>query len=436
MKFGGTSVGGASAIAQVVEIVRSQQARRPVVVVSAHAGVTDALLAAARTAAAGGEADSEVHAIATRHRTILAGLELPEDLLDPLLDDLRDLARGVRLVGAAGPKAVDALLSFGERLSARVVAAALRGRDVPAQAVDAFDAGLRTDSSFGRARPLPDDGRIARHLAAIDGVPVVTGFLGADADGNVTTLGRNGSDYSAALFGAAVAAEQIQVWKDVDGVHTADPRIVPEARPIRRMSFDDVADLASFGSKVLHPAAMVPAMQCGIPLQVRNTMSPDDVGTTIEATPPADRPTVRAIAHRDRVALVTVTSERLLPQHAFLARLFNGLHELECDVGPVAVGEAAVTVAVPFDVHTAVADRLAGLGHCTVAPECSVVGVLGDAETLEHGGIADVLSELGRAHVRLRCAGLGARGSTVAFAVESARMTDAVRLLHNRFFAS
>ncbi len=415
MKFGGTSVGGAAAIRQAVEVVRSQLDRNPVVVVSAHAGVTDALFAIARAATAG-SADTEM--IAVRHRHILAGLELDRHLLDPLLDELRDLARGVRLIGEATPKVIDAVVSYGERLSARVVAAALSAGGVAATAVDAFDAGMRTDSSFGRARPLPDDGRMLKHLQTVAGVPVLTGFLG-----------------SAALIGVAVHAEEIQIWKDVDGVHTADPRLVPDAQPIRRMSFADVADLASFGSKVLHPAAMVPAMQHGIPMRVRNTLSPDAEGTTIEATVPSDRPVIRAIAHRTDVALVTVRSHRLVSQHTFLAKVFARLDAIECDVGPVAVGEAAVTVAIDAAFTDRAVACLAADGEVHVAANRAVVGVIGDAEVLQNGGIAEVLAEVATLHTPVRCAGLGAVGSTVAFAIDAERLSETVQLLHRRFFA-
>src|SRR5687768_14931938 len=189
MKFGGTSVGDAGSIRQVVQIVRQQLPQRPLLVVSAHAGITDALLALARNAPTGVVDTAEV---AARHRTILRELDLPTETVDPLLHELEDLARGLRLVGAATAKATDAVASYGERCSARTVAAALRQAGVPATAVDAHLAGLRTDSTFGRARPLPDDGRLAASLARVDGVPVVTGFLGGDEHGNVTTLGRNG----------------------------------------------------------------------------------------------------------------------------------------------------------------------------------------------------------------------------------------------------
>jgi aspartate kinase len=433
MKFGGTSVGDAGSIHKVVDIVRRQRDQRPLVIVSAHAGVTDALLQLAERACRG-EADAS--AIANRHRTILRDLALPTDLLDALLQEVADLARGLRLVGSASPRALDLMASYGERCCARTVAAALRQQGIPATAVDAFTAGLRSDSAFGRARPLPDDGRIRRHLEAIDGVPVVTGFIAADAAGEITTLGRNGSDYSAALFGVAVGASEIQIWKDVDGVRTADPRLVPNALPIRSMSFAEACELASFGSKVLHPAAMVPAMQAGIPLRVRSTLEPDAPGTAIERDVDGPRPLVRAIAHRATAALVGVTSHRLLPPHAFLAKVFGELAELQCDVGPVAVAEAAVTFACEPGAVDGVLARLASLGDVVCDPAVAVVGVIGDPAALASGGAADVLATLAEARIGVRCAGQGALASTVAFVVAAADLARTVALLHRRFFAA
>ncbi len=431
MKFGGTSVGDARSIRQVVQIVREHGNRRPVVVVSAHAGVTDALLALAKTAESG---EVDVGPIADRHRGILRDLGLSTDLLDALLGELADLARGLRLVGAASAKAIDLMASFGERCSARTVAAAMRHEGMAATAVDAFTAGLRTDSMFGRARPLPDDGRIAAFLATVEGVPVVTGFLGADEQGNITTLGRNGSDFSAALIGVAVAAEEIQIWKDVDGVRTADPRLVPGALPIRSMSFAEACELASFGSKVLHPAAMVPAMQRGIALRVRSTLDPRAVGTTIEAAVPASRPPVRAIAHRAGMALVTVTSSRLVSQHSFLARVFGELAAAQCDVGPVAVAAAAVTFAIETTLLADVLARLATLGEVQIEREQAVVGVVGDPQALASRGAADVLATLAAAGICVRCAGQGALASTVSFVVSASDLAKTVGWLHARFF--
>jgi aspartate kinase len=432
MKFGGTSLGDARHIREVVEIVRRQLPARPVVVVSAHAGVTDALLEVAARAPLG---DATTEPIAARHRQILAGLGLPTDLLDPLLAELHDLARGLRLVGAASPKARDLLVSYGERCSARTVAAALGAGGIPATAVDAFAAGLRTDSAFGRARPLPDDGRIEPAIAAIPGVPVVTGFIAADEHGNVTTLGRNGSDYSAALFGAALRVAEIQIWKDVDGVRTADPRLVPEAQPIRRMGFTEVCELASFGSKVLHPAAMVPAMQAGIPMSVRHTEAPEAPGTRIEADVAVPHGAVRAIAHRAGMALVTVQSDRLVSQHAFLGRVFGELTTLHGELGPVAVSEAAVTIAVDRHAAGPAAARLGLLGEVVCEPDRAVVGVVADVAAIEHGAAAAVFDTLQKQSIPVRCAGQGARGGTLAVVVAETDLPRTVRALHQRFFA-
>jgi len=294
--------------------------------------------------------------------------------------------------------------------------------------------GLRTDSSFGRARPLPDDGRIARAVAALPGVPVITGFVAADERGNLTTLGRNGSDYSAALFAAALDAQQIQVWKDVDGVHTADPRLVDGARPIRRMSYGEACELASFGSKVLHPAAMIPAMQRGITIAVRNTGDPQAPGTSIEAEPGA-RPAVRAIAHRDAVSVVTITSQRLLPQHTFLARVFAALDDEGGDADFVAAAEGAVAVVLAKAPDAALQQRLAALGQVQVADGCAVVGVVGEAAALRSNGAATVLQTLAEADVEVRCAGLGALGGTFAVVVTRTELQRALAALHQRFFA-
>jgi aspartate kinase len=429
MKFGGTSLGDASAIRQVVQIVRQHVEQRPVVVVSAHAGVTDALLRIADAAPAGA---TDTGAIEERHRAILRELALPTDLLDPLLADLADVARGLRLVGASGLRERDLLASFGERCSVRTVAAALRQAGVAAPPVDAFAAGLRTDSSFGRAQADLDDGRLAEALAAVDGVPVFTGFLGVDKHGFVTTLGRNGSDYTAALVGYAVDAAEIQLWKDVDGVHTADPRLVPAATPIRAMSFDEACELTAFGSKIVHPAAMLPALKKRIPLRVRHTHAPRAPGTSIELG--CARAPVRAIAHRGGVALVTVQSSRWTDQHEFLARLFADLAALQCDTGPVAIAAGGATFPVDEPRLRELLPRLVRHGEVTEERGGALVALVGDPSMLGAHGIARATTALAEAGVALRCAGQGAHGRTFAFVVAAADLARTVALLHARFF--
>lgn len=431
MKFGGTSVGDGPAIRQVVQIVQRQLDRRPVVVVSAHAGVTDALLAIADGAPTGA---TDTTAIEERHRAILRELDLPWAVLDEQLRDLRDVARGVRLIGATGLRERDLLASFGERCSARTVAAALRQAGTPATAVDAFTAGLRTDSSFGRAQAELDDGRLAKALAAVDGVPVFTGFLGVDKHGHITTLGRNGSDYTAALVGYAVDAEEIQLWKDVDGVRTADPRLVPSARPIAAMHFDEACELTAFGSRIVHPAAMLPAMRKGIPLRVRNTLAPESSGTAIDLACP--RAPVRAIAHRDGIALVTVQSSRWIDQHELLVRIFADLAALQCDTGPVAIAAGGVTLAVEQRRLQELLPRLVRHGDVAEERDGAVVALVGEPGFLRDQGIARAVAALAGDSIPLRCAASGAGGSTFAFVVAAADCRRAVVRLHDLFFAA
>ncbi len=261
---------------------------------------------------------------------------------------------------------------------------------------------------------------------------MVTGFLGVDPHGFVTTLGRNGSDYTAALVGYAVDAEEIQLWKDVGGVCTADPRLVPAARPIAAMSFDEACELTAFGSRVVHPAAMLPALKKRIPLRVRSTLSPDAPGTTIEVSCP--RAPLRAIAHRTGVALVTVQSSRWLDQHELLARLFADLAALQCDTGPVAVAAGGVTFPVEQQRLRDVLPRVVRHGEVTEERDCALVAVVGEPAALAGPCIAAAASVLAAAGIALRCAAHGAGGSSFAFGVRTAELARTVALLHERLF--
>jgi aspartate kinase len=434
MKFGGTSVGSAAAIRQVLEIVRARREQRPIVVVSAHAGVTDALVDLAERAPKG-RADSR--AIEQRHREILAELGLPAELLDPLLKDLRDLVRGIRLVGEATPRSRDLLLSFGERCSARTVAAYFSTQGMPSRAFDAGEAGLRTDATFGRARPLPDDGTLRRTLTGRDEIPVVTGFIGADPAGNITTLGRNGSDFSAALIGHAVGAREIQIWKDVDAVMTADPRVVADARPIACMSFGEASELAYYGSKVLHPATIQPAMAGRIPVRVSNTARPDAPGTLILPTHEEPEVVVRAIVHKRGIQVVNVVSPRMLQQHGVLARVFAAAARHEIDVDLVATSEISITMTTDPGVALGpFAAELGEVGEVTVEAGLGLICVVGQGIARAIGVAAQVLTALAEAGIRVRAISQGAIKVNIALVVAGGDVDAAVRVLHARFFPS
>ena len=294
MKFGGTSVQDGPAMRRVIEIVEKEKERHPVVVVSAIAGATNSLLAMGQTALSGDTraAEEVLSQLVSRHRWILFDLGLSKsterevaDVVARYAEELGDFTRGVVLLRELTPRIQDAIVSYGERLSVHLLTAAAEARGLDAKLVDAREV-MRTDSRFGKARP--DAGTLALRcqdlIAPVLGagkIPIIEGFVGATDEGEPTTLGRGGSDYSAALLGAALGADEIQIWTDVDGMLTADHRLVPEGKKIRELSFAEAAELAYFGARVLHPATIEPAVSRNIPVRILNSRRPSASGTTI-----------------------------------------------------------------------------------------------------------------------------------------------------------
>lgn len=432
MKFGGTSLGTAKDIQRVTEIVRDKLDQRPVLVVSAHSGVTDALEALSRSAPNG---NVGCEPVLERHAALLSELGLEGGMLDPLHSEMQDLLRGMKLVGEASPRARDQLLSYGERCSARTLAAYLVQQGIEAMPVDAFDAGLRSDSNYGRARPLEDDGRIADFIAGLPAMPVITGFIAKDEKGNITTLGRNGSDFSAALFGKALAVDEIQIWTDVDGIMSADPSLVPNARRIDCMSFEEASELAYYGGRVLHPAALLPAMERSIPVRVLNTQRSDSPGTVILPEETEDQGAIRSVVYKEGIFLINLVSPRMLQQPGFLARAFTIAAEHEVDVDLVATSEVSITMSTDRSANLeAFAAHLSELGEVTVEGEMALLCVVGQGIARDRGAAAAVLTTLAEADLRVRVISQGAIKVNVAMVIAEVDLERAVRALHDRFF--
>lgn len=436
-KFGGTSVGTADAVRRVGAIVASARQRRPFVVVSAVGGITNRLLALGEAALDGGDIAAHVREIVEIHRRLLGELGLPIDTCDAWLDELDSLARGIALLGERSPRTTDRLASLGERMSARIVAAHLVSQGLDAYPIDAWDAGLETDARFGRARPLPSaDARIRTAAAAREGIPVATGFLGREPNGAITTLGRGGSDYSAAIFGAALGVDEIQIWTDVSGVLTADPRQVKSARPVPVLSFAEAAELAFFGAKVLHPATMAPAVRAGIPIRVLNTWKPDEPGTRVVATLGAHERGVKSIATKHRIAAVNVVASEMMFQYGFLERIANAFarHEVVVDVIATSEVSVALTVEAGADLGPVVAE-LGTFSEVSVVPDLALVSVVGEAlrDGLDcQARIFATLAELG---VRAEMASYGATRNNLSLVIPAERAAEVVEALHERLFA-
>ncbi len=446
MKFGGTSVADAARILGVAEIVRGHLGRRPVVVVSALAGVTDLLVRAVDAARRGNREAIEplLSDVERRHRWALGGtIEDPgrrHDLsleMDATFEELRQLLRSVRILGEGTPRSSDALLAFGELLSGKLVAAALEGRGLRARWVDPREL-MITNAEHGAAEPdleavAARSASTIAPLLANGEVPVTGGFVGATHDGRTTTLGRGGSDTSASVLGAAMGAEEIQIWTDVDGLMSADPKLVPAARTIARVTFAEAAELAYYGAKVLHPASIAPAVHRAIPVRVLNSLAPEGRGTLILAESDPAAPPIVSVASRGDVRLVRVLSRRMRLDPGFLPAVLAAFDREGLVPDLVVSSEVAVTVAVPAGPHLGgVREALAGIAEVEEAPGTALACVVGSGVGRTGGVRPALVAALGELDPGV--VALGGSGTSVTVVLDGSRLAEAVRTLHRRFF--
>ena len=446
LKFGGTSVANAEALGRVSGLVGSAQRRtRPVVVVSALAGVTNALFAAA-DAAANGDAVGmrpQLDALLARHAEIAGRLARPEGatgigtVLEYARGEIMNLLARVAGEPERRPALRDEIASYGERLSAALVTAVLLAADVPARYVDARHC-LITDEAYGRATPLlPDtEQRTRAELAPLLDrglVPVLGGYIAATLEGVTTTLGRGGSDYSAALVGAAVAAREIQIWTDVSGVLTADPRVVPGARTVPSLSYAEAAELAYFGAKVLHPKTIQPAMDREIPVRICNSHSPGDLGTLVTTQGEVRAGAVKAIAYKTGVTVLQISSTRMLGAYGFLRGLFEVFERHRTVVDVVTTSEVSVSLTVDdAESLPEIVAELRPLGTVSVESGRAIVCVVGEGLRTTPGIAARVFATVSDINVSL--ISQGASRVNLTFVVDEARVREAVLRLHEALF--
>ncbi len=445
MKFGGTSVQDAKAIDRVASIVGGRLPQRPVVVVSAMAKVTDQLLAMARVA---GEGDREnaiqlCRALQERHYDTAGELlgtgrfTTFHSTLAGEFEALDELLRGIVAVGELTPRTTDHVASYGEVLSSKLVAAAFSARGLDAELVDSREC-MVTDRTHLRAAPLFEETNVrlrekVKPLLDEGRVPVMGGFMGATRAGVTTTIGRGGSDFSAAIVGAGLDAERIEIWTDVDGMMTTDPNLCPEARRIKTISFDEAAELAYFGAKVLHPATVLPAVQKNIPVYILNSRNPSCQGTRIAARVPHTRNFFKAIAAKKRITIVDVAAPRMLLAHGFLKSIFDAFDRHRIPVDVVSTSEVSVSLTVDSNESIpALAADLAKLADVKYEGRKAIVCLVGENLRETPGLAARVFAEL--TDVKIRMISQGASEINLTFVIEEDAVPDVVRRLHKAFF--
>lgn len=444
MKFGGTSVESAAAIERVAGIIRPRFEQRPLVVVSAMGKTTNKLLAAADKAAAGNLADALRDAEDLRgfHRTE-AGKIIPveststmELVLENNFEALESTLEAIATAGQITPALWDEVCSYGERLSSALVALALPAFGLPAAHLDARSV-LITDSRHTQALPLYSRTYSRFKEKAVPlmqgRVVVMGGFIGATADGVTTTLGRGGSDFSAAIAGAGIGAEEIQIWTDVDGMLTCDPRVLPGGHLVKNISFAEAAELAYFGAKVLHPATVQPAIEKNIPVRILNSRRPEVAGTLIVADNVECENSVKSIACKRDITVVNIRSLRMLMAHGFLRRIFEVFDRYRTPVDMVSTSEVSVSLTIDHTQYLGdIEAELSKIAEVTVVPNQALICLVGDALRETPGIAKRIFSALETVNIRM--ISQGASLLNVSVVVDGADLVRGVEALHQEFF--
>ncbi len=437
MKFGGSSVANAERIKHVASIIKAYKEKKPVVVLSAMGDTTDHLLEAADQAVKG---IVDVEGVAKLHKETAELLDVNIETIQDLLKELNQLLTGISMLKEISKRSRDYLVSFGERMSVRMMAAYLTKEGIPAKFYDAWDIGILSDSNYMAAELLDsvwDD--IPKYLTGYKNgtdveIPIVTGFIAKDIKGNITTLGRGGSDLTATMIGAAMQAEEVQTWKDVDGILTTDPRIVKEAKPVPEVTYEEAQELAMFGAQVLHPRSMVPVRKSGTPVRVKNSYNITSPGSIIVENHTGKVPPVCAITTVKNITLIDIVSSRMLGAAGFLAHVFNNFLKWNISIDVIATSEVSVslTVNTKADLSGLIAD-LEQASQVSVRKEKAIVTIICDAA---HSSaiLASGFQALAEEGINVQMISQGASKVNISMIVDADEADKTIQILHSAYF--
>ncbi|MFH1848831.1 MAG: aspartate kinase [archaeon] len=435
MKFGGSSLGNGGMIEKAAGIIAGRLSQKPIVVVSAVGGVTDLLINSAKGVIGGDDPEEMIKEIRDRHLKIMNYLGLESRLIGKEIGSLSDLLRGIWLIKELTPRTLDLVMSFGERLSSRILTEYLKLNKIGAKRYCGWEAGILTDSNFNNAAVLPESYSEIQGRVGTDSVAVVTGFIAKDRAGEITTIGRGGSDLSAAIIGAAAGAEEIQIWTDVSGIMTADPRIVKTARTIDIISFEEAAELAYFGAKVLHPRTIEPAMQKDIPVRVLNTFRPEDAGTLIVSRSDA-KGAITAVSSKRNITLLNCISTKKIDTPSFLETLFVTLNKYDFSVDMIGTTEATISLTLE---KNAKFDRLISelreISRVSVSESRSIICVVGKGLKNRIGIAGEIFTELGKAGVNIELISQGSSEINISFVIKDEDVSMALEVLHKKYLS-
>lgn len=449
MKFGGTSVQDAAAMQQAIAITKSKLSRRPIVVASAMAQITDTLIEAAQLARERNETQAQKlieEVVQKRHQEAITQLihdgsrrKSVQDSVEKYLNEIGALVHGLAILGELSPRSLDAVVSYGERLSTLILWAAMQEQGLKTELVDVRQV-IITDDNFTKAIPIMDvteahAQEILTPVVEKGVVPITQGFIGSTREGVTTTLGRGGSDYSAALIGALLNAEVIEIWTDVDGILTADPKLVPQARLLEAVTFQEASELAYFGAKVLHPSTILPAVEKEIPVHVYNTKRPESPGTSIVSREKGKGHGghAKSIAYKKGITIINVYSTRMLLAHGFLKSIFDVFDKYQTSVDLLSTSEVNVSLTIDDTHHLGqIVDELKKFSTVTVEGNKAIICLVGEQMRYTPGIAARVFNAIPEVNVNM--ISQGASEINLSFIINETDVSTVVRKLHDEFF--
>jgi len=433
MKFGGTSVGSAERIRNLSKIVKDNIDRNPIVVVSAFNGVTDHLINLAYNALKG---EVNLDWIINRHLKVIEELGLSFEIVKEEFNELEIVLKGISYLKEVNPRILDLVMSFGERISSKIIAEYLKETGINAKQFNAYDIGLITDSNFGNAEILEQSyENINKHLSNLkDCIPVITGFIGKDPKGRITTLGRGGSDYTATIIGAAMNVEEVQIWTDVDGVMTADPKVCPNAKVIEMLTYEEAYELAYFGAKVLYPKTILPAKKKNIPIRILNSFNPSNKGTYIVPDVKRERKVI-AIVSKKNINVINIHDPKMSLAHGYLYRIFEVFNKHKMPVDLISTSEVNVSLTFESKYNSEeLINELKEIADVELYASKASISLIGKEINQEPNIAGRAFSVLGEKGINVEMISAGSSRINISFVVKQELADLCVRELHKVFF--
>jgi aspartate kinase len=436
IKFGGSAIATAEKIIHVSGLINNLVDKKPIVVVSAIGDTTDYLIEAGELALQG---KIDIEKIKNQHYMITKELNSNIENINFMFSEIQNLLMGISLIKELSRRSMDYLISFGERLSARIVSDYLRSIGLTTRYYDAWDLGIVTDSNFNNAEVLDETyinllSKLSNLEYNYEYIPVITGFIAKDRDGNITTLGRGGSDLTVSVVGAALNVDEIQVWKDVDGILTSNPNVVNNTLPIPFISFEEASELAYFGAKILHPRSILPAMKKNIPVIVKSYINPEQTGTEILNEFNDDKELLRAITFKKNITLIDIVSTRMLGNYGFLANVFRILNDLKISVDMVASSEVSISFTLDYDQNLEkLQDELRKISTVNVKTGNTIISLIGN---VHHSSeiLHKTFSILNELQINVQMISQGASKVNISFIVNDENSDICLNKIHQKFF--